>query len=119
VAGACGGAGATKSSNLSAVCARQRAALAILGTPVGLDGAARALRTVIAADRELIDALDAENRPALVAKLRRSEQGATRALASIEQTDPDRSMSPLRTGQASGRRMVGAARALLAAACAD
>jgi hypothetical protein len=116
LAAACGGSdGSQPSSDLTAVCDRHQAALARVGTPVGLDGAARALRAVVAADQDLVAAIDGNE--ALVARVRASEQSAKRGLASIERTDPDRSMSPLRTGQASGRRLVAGARALLAEAC--
>ena len=111
----CGGSGgAGSNASLAAVCDKHEPKLAQIGTPVGLDGAASALRAVIAADRDLAAALSDD---ALAARVRASEQSAKRGLASIERTDPDRSMSPLRTGQASGRRVVDGARALLAQAC--
>jgi hypothetical protein len=116
LAAACGGSGGSGSrAGLAAVCDEHQAKLATIGTPVGLDGAAKALRAVIAADRDLLGALDDD---ALADRVRASEESAKRALASIERTDPDRSMSPLRTGEASGRRVVDGARALLAKACA-
>ncbi len=118
LAAACGGgSGSQQRTNLAAVCDEHQAALARIGTPVGLDGAAKALRAVIAADQDLLAALDGHD--ALAAKVHASEQSAKRGLASIERTDPDRSMSPLRTGQASGRRAVDGARALLRQACAS
>ena len=119
LAAACGGSdGSQQGASLAGVCDEHRPALERIGTPVGLDGAARALRAVIAADQDLIAALDGDSgRSALLARARASEQSAKRGLASIEHTDPDRSMSPLRTGQASGRRVVDGARALLADAC--
>jgi hypothetical protein len=111
----CGGSGGSEQGmTLSQVCAKHQPALARVGTPIGLDGAAKALRAVIAADQDLLGALDDD---ALAAQVRTSEQSAKRGLASIERTDPDRSMSPLRTGQASGRRVVEGARALLDEAC--
>ena len=112
---ACGGSdGSQQGASLASVCDQHQAALEHIGTPVGLDGAAKALRAVVAADQDLIAALDDD---ALIARARASEQSAKRGLASIERTDPDRSMSPLRTGQASGRRVVDGARALFADAC--
>src|SRR5512144_3286341 len=118
LAAACGGGGGSQqSASLAAVCDEHQAALARIGTPVGLDGAAKALRAVIAADQDLLAALD--DNDALAVKVQASEQSARRGLASIERTDPDRSMSPLRTGQASGRRVVEGARALLRQACAS
>ncbi len=118
VAAACrGSGGAQQGVSLAAVCDEHQAALARIGTPLGLDGAAKALRAVIAADRDLLAALDAND--ALAARVQASGQSAKRGLSSIESTDPDRSMSPLRTGQASGRRVVDGARALLKQACAS
>src|SRR3954454_24651293 len=119
LAAGCGGSGGSQQggTSLAAVCGRHQAALDRIGTPVGLDGAAKALRAVVAADQDLLAALDAGD--ALAAKVHASEQSAKRGLASIERTDPDRSMSPLRTGQASGRRIVDGARALLRQACAS
>jgi hypothetical protein len=115
LAAACGGSGSSgPNASLAAVCDEHQPKLARIGTPVGLDGATRALRAVIAADQDLIAALDDDT---LAGRARASEQSAKRGLASIERTDPDRSMSPLRTGQASGRRVVEGARALLAQAC--
>ena len=116
LAAGCGGSsGSGSDASLASVCEKHQPKLARIGTPVGLDGATKALRAVIAADQDLIAALDND---ALAGRARASEESAKRGLASIERTDPDRSMSPLRTGQASGRRVVDGARALLAKACA-
>src|SRR6476659_6193799 len=116
LAAGCGGSGGSQQgAGLAAVCDEHQAALARIGTPVGLDGAAKALRAVIAADQDLLAALP--DGDALAVKVQASEQSAKRGLTSIERTDPDRSMSPLRTGQASGRRVVDGARALLKQAC--
>lgn len=65
-------------------------------------------------DTELRAAVDDK---ALTARIDRLDQSARRALADIENTDPDRSMFPLRTGAASGRRVLSAARSLLNGAC--
>jgi hypothetical protein len=114
LAGCGGSSGSQPSADLGTICSRHQAALERIGTPIGLDGAAKALRAVIAADRALIPALSDD---ALIDRARASEQSARRGLASIERTDPDRSMSPLRTGQASGRRVIDGARSLFDEAC--
>jgi len=67
-------------------------------------------------NRALLGALDANSE--IAGKIRSADVSARRALDSIVQTDPDRSMSPLRTGAASGRRVLSQARSLLREACA-
>ena len=65
-------------------------------------------------DRELLATVDDA---ALVTRIQRLDQNARRGLSAIENTDPDRSMFPLRTGAATGRRVLSAARTVLNDAC--
>jgi hypothetical protein len=108
----CGGSGG--GSDLAAVCKTQRAALGSAPQPVGLRGAAEVLQRVVTMDTELRAAVEDE---ALTVRIDRLDQNARRGLAAIQDTDPDRSMFPLRTGAASGRRVLSAARGVLNDAC--
>jgi hypothetical protein len=111
----CGASGSgSSSSGLGGVCQSQRAALASAPQPVGLSGAAEALRRVVAMDKQLLATVDDA---ALVARIQRLDVNARRGLAAIEKTDPDQSMFPLRTGAASGRRVLSAAKILLNDVC--
>jgi hypothetical protein len=65
-------------------------------------------------DRTLLATVDDA---ALVTRIQRLDVNARRGLAAIEGTDPDQSMSPLRTGAASGRRVLSAAQGVLNDAC--
>jgi hypothetical protein len=100
---------------LAAVCAKQTLALKAQGNPTGLRGASNAFRQVIAMDHALLAVV--RDQP-LVARIQRLDTNARRGLASI-QSDPDRSMSPLRTGAADGRRALSAAQTVLKDACAS
>jgi hypothetical protein len=110
----CGAGPGGGGSDLASVCGQQRAALASAPQPVGLRDAAAVLRRVVTMDKELLAAVDDA---VLVGRIQRLDQNARRGLAAIQNTDPDRSMSPLRTGAASGRRVLSAARGLLNDAC--
>ncbi len=110
----CGGA-SSGGSDLATVCKQQRAALASAPQPVGLSGAATVLKRVITMNRALLQTVDDD---LLVGRIKRLDLNARRGLAAIQSTDPERSMSPLRTGAASGRRVLSAAQGLLNDACA-
>ena len=73
------------------------------------------LRRVVAMDHALLATVDDT---ALLERTRRLDVNARRGLAAIQDTDPDRSMFPLRTGAASGRRVLSAAQDVLNDACA-
>lgn len=72
------------------------------------------LQRVVAMDHALLATVDDT---ALLARTRRLDVNARRGLAAIQNTDPDRSMFPLRTGAASGRRVLSAAQDVLNDAC--
>ena len=113
----CGGSssgGNGSGSELASVCKEQRAALASAPQPVGLSGAAEVLRRVVAMNTALLKAVDDA---AVANRIQRLDVNARRGLAAIEKTDPDRSMFPLRTGAASGRRVLSAAQGLLNDVC--
>jgi len=110
----CGGS-SSAGSDLASVCTQQRAALASAPQPVGLSGAATVLKRVITMNRALLRTVDDD---VLVARIKRLDVNARRGLAAIQNTDPDRSMFPLRTGAASGRRVLSAAQELLNDVCA-
>jgi hypothetical protein len=65
-------------------------------------------------DKALLTAVDDA---VLVGRIQRLDVNARRGLAAIQNTDPDRSMFPLRTGAASGRRVLSAAQGLLNDVC--
>ena len=109
----CGGS-PSSGSDLASVCKQQRAALASAPQPVGLSGAATVLKRVTTMNRVLLQTVDDD---VLVARIKRLDVNARRGLAAIENTDPDQSMSPLRTGAASGRRVLSAAKSLLNDVC--
>lgn len=109
----CGGS-SSGGSDLASVCKHQRAAIASTPQPVGLSGAAAVLKRVTTMNHALLQTVDDA---VLVARIKRLDVNARRGLAAIQNTDPDRSMFPLRTGAASGRRVLSAAKSLLNDVC--
>ena len=111
----CSSGGSGGGSDLATVCKQQRAALASAARqPVGLLGATAVLRRVVAMDKELLATSDDA---ALVGRIQRLDVNARRALSGLQNTDPDRSMFPMRTGGESARRALSSAQSLLNDAC--
>ena len=106
---------------MAASCERQTAALAAIGPVEDLAQAKRALRRTVDVERRALDDLrparSLAGAPALLRRLERAHDDARRFLASIEDVDPTRSMTPLQVGPSGARRAVERAGALARATC--
>lgn len=106
---------------MAASCERQAAALAAIGPVESLGQAKRALRRTLGIERRALEDLrparSLAGAPALLRRLELAVGDGSRFLASIENVDPTRSMTPLQIGPSGARRTVERAAALARATC--
>jgi len=119
LAGGCGGDSGGNHSGLAETCRQERGALAGIGPIETLGEAGRALRAVIAFERRAlanISSAGPDARP-LATQLKLALASSRRSLASIVDSDPQQTMSPIRTGAPAARRAAEAASRLVGALC--
>ncbi len=99
----------------SASCARERAALDRIGPVETLGDASRALRRSIAGERRLLAGFRHDD--PLAPRILQAIAAGKRSLVSIERSDPQKTMSPIRTGAPDARRAVETLREILRVFC--
>jgi hypothetical protein len=118
-AAGCGGGTSEKTATLEATCVRGRAAVARVGPIRDLGEATTALRSVLRLQRRALADLEAAGtaQRALADRFRAAIETNQRSLQSIVGSDPQQTMTPVRTGVADARRAAGDAKTLVGSLC--